>query len=142
MDRPKAPVSNVRDPHWVVGFTEAEGCFMIKICKSSAYKLGVTVQLKFKITLNYRDKFLINNLVTYLGCGVVEEVKDHINLVVTKLSDITEKILPLFDNYKLKGFKYFNYSYFKQGVEIFRKKEHLTPSGLESLRKIKDKMNL
>jgi len=64
-----------------------------------------------------------------------------VNFVVTKFSDITEKILSLFDKYELKGFKCFNYTYFKQGVEIVRKKEHLTLSGLKSLKEIKEKMN-
>lgn len=144
VDKLKAPVSEIIDPQWVVGFTEAEGCFMIKISKSLAFKLGVQVQLKFQITQNYRDKSLINKLVTYLGCGVVEEIKEGqaVNFVVTKFSDISGKVLPFFDEYTLKGFKLFNYIYFKQGVEILKKKEHLTSLGLESIKKIKEKMNL
>lgn len=76
VDRPKVAVSDIVDPQWVVGFAEAEGCFMIKISKSSAYKLGVQTQLKFQITQSSRDVLLINKLVTYLGCGVVEVFKE------------------------------------------------------------------
>lgn len=144
-DKLKVPISEIVDPQWVAGFAEAEGCFMIKISKSSASKLGVQAQLKFQITQSSRDILLIKKLVTYLGCGVIEVVTKEgkaINFAVTKFSDISEKILPFFDEYQLKGFKLFNYIHFKEGVEIFRKKEHLTILGLESLKKIKEKMNL
>jgi hypothetical protein len=131
------------DPEWVVGFTEAEGCFMIKISKSSAYKLGVQTQLKFQITQSSRDILLISKLVSYLGCGIVEVTKEGqvAVFVVTKFTDICEIILPFFDKHSLKGFKSSNYTSFKQGVDIFRKKEHLTASGLGSLIKIKESMN-
>lgn len=143
-ERPTLSVSEIMDPQWVAGFVEAEGCFMIKISKSSAYKLGVQIQLKFQITQSSRDILLINKLVTYFGCGSLEVYKDGqmVNFVVTKFSDISEIIIPFFDKYKLTGFKNFNYSYFKEAVEIFRQKEHLTPSGLKSLKEIKVKMNL
>lgn len=143
VDRPKVLASDIVDPQWVVGFAEAEGCFMVKISKSSAFKAGVQIQLKFQITQSSRDVLLINKLVTYLDCGIVEVFKEGqaVNFVVTKFSDLTEKIIPFFDKYEFKGFKHFNYTYFKQGVEIFRKKEHLTLLGLKSLKEIKEKMN-
>lgn len=143
VDRPKAPVPEIVDPEWVVGFTEAEGCFMIKISKSSTYKLGVQTQLKFQITQSSRDMLLISKLVSYLGCGTVEVTKEGqvAVFVVTKFTDICEIILPFFDKHSLKGFKSSNYTSFKQGVDIFRKKEHLTASGLSSLIKIKESMN-
>ena len=66
VDRPKVPAFEIIDPQWVVGFADAEGCFMIKISKSSAFKLGVQTQLKFQITQNFRDVLLINKLIPYL----------------------------------------------------------------------------
>ena len=64
-----------------------------------------------------------------------------VNFVVTKFSDITDIILPFFDKFEFKGFKRYNYTYFKQAVEVFRKKKHLTPSGLKLIREMKEKMN-
>ena len=143
VDRPKVPAFEIVDPQWVVGFTDAEGCFMVKIIKSSAFKLGVQTQLYFQITQSSRDVSLIKKLVAYLDCGVIVEAQEGqmVNFVVTKLSDITDIILPFFDKFELKGFKRYNYAYFKQAVEVFRKKQHLTPSGLKLIREMKEKMN-
>lgn len=66
----------------------------------------------------------MNKLVTYLGCGKVEKVrKDQCcNFVTTKLSEIDEKIIPFFLKYNLKGAKALNYSLFKEGVMLVKKK--------------------
>jgi len=42
-------------------------------------------------------------MVTFFGCGRVEphSLGSAVNFVVTKFSDITEKIIPFFDKYPL-----------------------------------------
>lgn len=48
------------DPYCMVGFT-AEGCFSIRITKSSTTKTGFQVQLRFNITQHSIDKILMNS---------------------------------------------------------------------------------
>ena len=58
---------------------------------------GFTVQLKFQLTQHSRDKQLMEYLIAYLECGRYEARSKNIqagNFVVSKLSDITEKIIP------------------------------------------------
>ena len=45
--RPEVKFSGIPDPHWLSGFVDAEGCFMISTQKSRSYKQGVQVIAKF-----------------------------------------------------------------------------------------------
>jgi len=104
--RPLAISSVICDPYWVVGFTEAEGCFFVKIRYNKSKEIG-SIQLGVQITQHSRDSWLINSLTTLFNCGRVENClrAEAINFVVVKLSDITGNIIPFFENYPLVGSK-------------------------------------
>ena len=56
----------------------------------------------------------MKSLGTYLGCGRYEARSKDKNtqvgdFVVTKLSDITEKIIPFFEKYPINGVKHLDY---------------------------------
>jgi hypothetical protein len=90
-----------------------------------------------------RDLPLMNSIKKYLGCGnfQVKSKKPIVNLVVSKFSDINEKIIPFFDKYPLQGTKILNYADFCKIAELMKSKTHLTLSGIEQIREIKDRMN-
>lgn len=77
--RPLVPNCIIPDPEWVAGFTSGEGCFMIKISKSPASRLGFGIQLIFQLTQNNRDETLMKCILTYFGCGTL--VKDGTKIV-------------------------------------------------------------
>ena len=89
----------IKDPNWLVGFTTAEGCFLINISASKT-KVEERVYLRFSITQHSRELQLMNNLVKYLDCGKLREVvgRPAVYRVVDKISDIDSKIVPLFTN--------------------------------------------
>ena len=60
--RPLVPQTKTFDPYWLVGFTSAEGCFLIDVYKAQT-KLGEAVKLVFQITQHYRDEELMDKLV-------------------------------------------------------------------------------
>jgi hypothetical protein len=41
----------------------------------------------------------MENIIKYLGCGRISKRGDIIDIQVTKFTDITEKIIPLFEKY-------------------------------------------
>ena len=51
----------IPDPHWLVGFTEGEGCFSIIINESSTIKTGFQIQLRFKLTQHIKDEKLMKS---------------------------------------------------------------------------------
>lgn len=61
--RSEVPLSKIRDPNWLSGFTEAEGCFSVVRFKSPTSKYGVAVKLSFILTQSIRDEGLIKSLI-------------------------------------------------------------------------------
>ena len=83
----------------------------------------------------------MKSLVKYLGCGSVSYDRESISFVVTKFEDITDKVIPFFDEYQIVGVKFQDYQYFKRVTELMKNRDHLTPEGLDLIRKIKANMN-
>ncbi|GAA5121468.1 hypothetical protein GCM10023339_38390 [Alloalcanivorax gelatiniphagus] len=80
----------------------------------------------------------------YLGCGRYEARSKGIlagNFVVSKLSNLSGKIIPFFDQYHILGNKSKDYADFKRALELITKKAHLTAQGLDEIRNIKEGMN-
>ena len=99
---------NIEDPNWLAGFTAGEGSFLCTIFKSKT-KLGEAVKLCFKLTQHARDEKLIRSLVEYLGCGNVYVYKEVVEFKITKLDDLSEKIIPFFQRTPIKGVKLLDY---------------------------------
>jgi len=140
--RPVVIDQEIKYPNWLVGFSEAEACFLVVISKSPKNKFGKRVMLRFTITQHARDVELLKNIITFLDCGVIQSNLDSTKKVaVSKFSDITEKIIPFFDKYPLKGTKAKDYSDFKKVANLIENKIHLTQSGLDEIARIKARMN-
>jgi hypothetical protein len=141
--RPEVLTHPIKEPQWVAGFTEGEGCFNVSVRKSNSTKSGVQVILRYKITQHVRDSVLVSNFIEYFGCGnfTVRPNNTACDFIVSNFSDICKVIIPFFDKYPLFGVKAKNYADFKKVVEIMRVKGHLTDSGLEEINRIKAGMN-
>jgi hypothetical protein len=114
---------------------------MVQI-NSSNTKLGKAVQLKFTITQRSRDRILLQKIRDYLGCGIVRKhSQDADVLIVTKLSDLTNFIIPFFDKCSIMGVKALDFADFCEVTELMKNKAHLTTEGLEKIRLIKEGMN-
>lgn len=83
----------------------------------------------------------MRNLIDYLGCGNVYNDSEKVQFIVTKYKDLTDKVIPFFDKYKIVGVKFQEYLDFKKVIELMQKKAHLTAEGLDQIRKIKAGMN-
>ena len=133
----------IKNPNWVTGFIEAEGCFMVCFTKGTT-KLGKVVQLKFLVTQHDRDKFLLKSLIQYFGCGQYNKRASNYlasDYIVTKFKDINEKIISFFDQYVLLGTKSKDLMDFKEIAELIKNKSHLTKEGIKKISYIKSRMN-
>ena len=99
------------------------------------------VSLRFILTQHLRDEELIRSFITILGCGryIPRSTRAYGECVVEKFSDISLKIIPLFEKYKLNGIKRNDFEDFKKVAT--RNKDHLTLSGLNEIKNIKSNMN-
>ena len=144
VNRPLVQSQIIADPHWVAGFASGDGGFLVRISKSSTHNIGFQVSLLFSITQHSRDAELMKNLVSYLGCGnyFPRNNKENGELIVTKFSDITNKIIPFFfEKYPILGVKSYDFADFKQVALLIQSKVHLTSEGLDRIRQLKARMN-
>lgn len=128
----------------MAGFITGEGCFFIDIYKSKTNKIGSAVRLKFLIGQHVRDIDIMKSLPDYLGCGrytLAPAGYNHGEYIVSKLSDINEKIIPFLVTYPVIGNKALDFSDFCEASIILKNREHLTHEGLEKIKIIKIGMN-
>ena len=128
--------------NWIAGFYSGEGCFSVDIFKSKV-KVGYSVVLRVSITQHFRDVLLMNSIKNILSCGFVSKYSNR-NAILLKISnfeDISYKVIPIFNEYKIIGVKSLDYLDFCLAAELVAKKAHLTLEGIEEIRKIKLRMN-
>ena len=141
IERPLVALPKIIDPNWISGFTSGDGCFHVRFKKSTKSKLGVQVSLLFKITQQERDKELMKSLIDYFNCGSINKNSTWIDYTVIKQEDLFFKIIPFFEKYKIVGVKFQDFMDFKKVAELIRTKDHLTNSGLQKIKDIKEGMN-
>jgi hypothetical protein len=57
----------IKDPNWLAGFVNAEGCFFVGISKKKFTKTGYSVELRFSISQHSKDTILINSLTNFFN---------------------------------------------------------------------------
>jgi hypothetical protein len=139
--RPSVLDCKIKNPNWLAGFASAEGSFMINILNSSSNRTGYQVSLVFQLTQHIRDEVLMRNIIDFLDCGLTYRDKEAIVYRVYNFTDLYEKILPFFQKYQIQGIKLKDYLDFISALDLLKNKAHLTPSGLDQIRKIKAGMN-
>jgi len=141
--RPEIKLPTKISSQWLSGFIDGEGCFYILISESKLRKTGASVQLQFSITQHSRDTELIYMLKQVLKCGFIKTGKKQpiVVLTVTKISDIQNIIIPFFQKNPLQGAKLQDFLDFAKAAKIIEDKTHLTSTGLEIIKKIKEGMN-
>ena len=140
--RPIFEVKAIQDPHWIVGFADAESCFFVEKSVSSTNKLGYQVRLKFIISQHSRDVALVNLLKDYLNCGnVITDSRGLSHLIIRKYSDIISCIIPFFAKYPLHSVKSMDYLDLCKASKIIDNKAHLTEEGLKQIDLIRSGMN-
>lgn len=106
-------------------------------------KLGYHISLRFDISQNTKEELLLRSIADFLGCGVYypDPKRQDAKLKVTKFTEISEKIVPFFDQYKIIGIKFLDYADFVKVVQIMKVKGHTTSEGLNQILEIKQGMN-
>ena len=141
--RPLVVDAKIPNPNWLAGFMTGEGCFYIRISKSSSNKSGHQVVLVASISQHSRDEQLMNTIVDYLGCGVyIPRLNQNWGEIrVFKLSELESKLIPFFNKFPIKGVKALDYADFCKVALMMHNKDHLTKKGLEIIKQIKSGMN-
>ena len=136
VERQVINTQNIPDPNWIAGFVTGEGCFDVKITQQSTNKIGYRVQLRFRISQHKRDIKLMEYLIKYLGSGKIYKYpgKSAVVLTILNFSDITNIIIPFFEQNPLLGIKLFDYLDWCKIAKLMNEGSHLKVEGLNLIR--------
>lgn len=97
-------LSSNLNPHWVSGFVDAEGCFMITV-RRQAGSTGWGVSASF--TLHVKDLPLLYAIQKFFGVGRVHATANGGSacFTVSRIKDIISVIIPHFNLYPLQSSK-------------------------------------
>jgi hypothetical protein len=56
-----------------------------------------------------RDQELMRSLVNYLDCGNVYKNRETVDFQIKKFNDLTNKVIPFFQNFPIQGAKRLDY---------------------------------
>jgi len=134
---------NKLNPHFVTGFTDGEGSFIISVTKNSESSLGFRVKAIFRINLSKEDLELLKLIQSYFdGAGNIgEDYKGICSYTFYSLDEICNILIPHFDKYPLISQKLADYILFKKAVMLIKNKSHLTEQGLKAIIGIKASLN-
>jgi len=130
------------NPNWVTGFVDAEGSFSIRVYEQAG-KTGWGVLPTFNLHLHSKDLALLYSIRDFFGVGRVfcYENEKSAKYVVSKMSDLTNVIIPHFSKYPLLSAKCIDLKLWVMCINILVKKEHLTLKGLNNIISIKSALN-
>ena len=130
------------EAQWIVGFVDGEGCFHVAVNQHKEMTAGLQVLPEFTVVQHKRDIQVLHALKAYFGCGVVRvNHGDRMAYRVRSIEHLTEIIIPFFEKHELKTKKRSDFEKFRKVLLKMKLKQHLTDSGIEEIRKIKEQMN-
>ncbi len=130
------------EPQWIVGFVDGEGCFHVSINRHKEMTAGYEVLPEFTVVQHKRDIQVLYALKEFFGCGVVRvNHDDRMAYRVRDFGQLVNIIVPFFEKHFLKTKKRIDFIRFRRVILRMQKREHLTPEGIEEIRKQKELMN-
>jgi hypothetical protein len=99
--------------------------------------------LTFQIGLHIDDLKVLETIKHKLQCGniSISKINNRCNYFVNDIYSLVHIILPIFYYVPLKSSKYYQYQVFKEAVNLFNNKMHLTPEGKAIIIDCKNKLN-
>jgi len=129
------------DAKWIVGFTDAEGCFYVGINKMPKMSLGWQVLPEFRIVQHERDEELLREIRDYFGFGGIKN--NHGNRKdyrVRGLENLNQTV-EFFNQHELKTKKQHDFEIFSKVISVMNDERHLTKPGLDRIAELASNMN-
>ena len=132
------------DPWYVTGLAEGEGCFCVSFAVRQKLKTGLEARPSFSLSLNERDRELLEDLQAFFGCGWIRESKSDrtFKYEARSVADLLDRIIPHFERFPLRGSKARSFDGFSRICRMIGQGDHLTRSGLEEIVATAYEMNL
>ena len=144
VNRPEYKFKGITEPFWVAGFTSGDGSFHFRIIDSKIRGLRVT--LRYSINLHIREKEVIKGIATFFKLDVprinlsetsnisktdhlvkyknIYISKNKVSVIIVKISDIVNIIIPFFEKYPIVGMKSLDFAdFFEKSSRNNKKKK-------------------
>ena len=137
-------VRQTLDPWYVTGLAEGEGCFCVSFTRRRNLRLGLEVRPSFALSLNERDRDLLEDLQAFFGCGWIRESRSDrtFKYEARSISDLLESVLPHFEKHPFKGSKAASFAGFSRVCRMIEQGDHLRREGLCEIVRLAYEMNL
>ena len=130
------------DAKWITEFVDGEGCFFVGINKHPDMSTGYQVLPEFTVVQHERDVQLLHALKAFFDCGVVRTNHgDRKAYRVRNKEHLLQRIVPFFDKHPLRSKKRADFQKFRRVLFKMREGEHLTPHGVDDIRRVAAQMN-
>jgi hypothetical protein len=133
---------------WVVGFVDGEGCFSVTLQKSSSTTTGWQVFPELAVTQGGKSLEALRDLQDFFGCGRIfinrrtDNHKEHLyRFCVRSVADLREKIIPFFQQNRLRTAKQADFEKFVRILELMVERKHLDREGLKEIAIMVQTMN-
>lgn len=129
------------NPWWITGFIDGEGSFSIKISKREERKTNWQVQLSFALGLHIKDLAILKSLQNYFKVGGIgKHGLKTVQFYVNSREDLAI-ILQHLNKFPLITKKRADFELFKEVLNLYNNKQHLTLEGLGKIVSIKKVAN-
>ncbi len=120
------------DPWFVTGLAEGEGCFCVSFSVRPKLRCGLEVRPSFSLSLNERDRQLLEDLQTFFGCGWIRESRSDRTFKYESraTSELVAHVIPHFEAYPLRGYKARSFRGFAHVCRMVEQGDHLERAGL------------
>ena len=133
----------MKNPWYVTGLADGEGCFSISFNFRKKLNCGIEVRPSFSITLNKREIISLKEIREYFKVGGIRfSKKDQCyKYEVRSIKEIYKNIIPHFEKYPLNTSKDKDFKIFKRLCFLIYANQHLSKNVLIKIIQEAYKMN-
>jgi len=133
---------------WIIGYVDGEGCFSVSLFRNKTTKFGWQVFPEFVVTQGEKSKKSLEILIKFFKCGKIFLNKRYDNhneniyrYCVRSKKDLTEIIIPFFNQNQLKTAKKEDFKIFAKIVDMMNENKHSELKGIKQIARVIEKMN-
>lgn len=112
------------DGHYIAGFTDGEGCFVLRLHPRKPPATGYTVHTVFKLTLRADDAPILRWIQSILNCGRLFDSqstklgKPQCSFIVSSVNECASIVAPFFRRFPLRAKKRHDFEIWADGVAL------------------------
>src|SRR3989344_3056099 len=135
---------------WISGFVDGEGCFTVSIIRNRSVTTRESWQVfpEFVVSQGERSRTALKKIERFFQCGYINlntrrdnHHEQMLKYCVRSINDLNLKIIPFFEQNKLKTYKQKDFQVFRRIIKMMVLKKHRSEKGLKQIRSLLQTMN-